>query len=383
MEPTKAYEHLPILKWTIFILKVMGGYQIRRNVLSYFTMLSLAFLVFEIQLDMILNWNGVETLKRVVFLPSVSLTTIKGFFLILQSKDFIHIVDLLKQFWSIDKFEEESSIQLNKVIVLVTRIWKAYVIMVLSFCTLMTCLPMIMYESKVLILSNFAFCDLKGNLTCWIANYIWQGFLMNFQAIPASLGFDLMFVIFTGYIYIGCEMIKIGLKRLNTTNITKRKFILREIVDQHDFLLKFVSTMNDMYTRMMFMQFYCSLLSLILVLYMIVADGVPPKFENVSYFGTLYSILACQLFIYAYSGTIIQTQIRSMTTYIFNVDWYKEHSTHLREDLSLMILRAQNATILNAGKMSDLNLELFVVTLKNSFSAFTLIWQVSNAEPDV
>lgn len=50
-----------------------------------------------------------------------------------------------------------------------------------------------------------------------------------------------------------------------------------------------------------------------------------------------------------------------MTTYIFNVDWYKEHSTHLREDLSLMILRAQNATILNAGKMSDLNLELFVV----------------------
>lgn len=75
MEPTKAYEHLPILKWTIFILKVMGGYQIRRNVLSYFTMLSLAFLVFEIQLDMILNWNGVETLKRVVFLPSVSLVT--------------------------------------------------------------------------------------------------------------------------------------------------------------------------------------------------------------------------------------------------------------------------------------------------------------------
>lgn len=167
----------------------------------------------------------------------------------------------MKQFWSIDKFEEESSIQLNKVIVLVTRIWKAYVIMVLSFCTLMTCLPMIMYESKVLILSNFAFCDLKGNLTCWIANYIWQGFLMNFQAIPASLGFDLMFVIFTGYIYIGCEMIKIGLKRLNTTNITKRKFILREIVDQHDFLLKFVSTMNDMYTRMMFMQFYCCIIS--------------------------------------------------------------------------------------------------------------------------
>lgn len=170
-------------------------------------------------------------------------------------------------------FQEESSKKMNKTIVLITRIWISYVGMVFGCCVFMSFLPFLDFEGRTLMFSDFAFCDLKASLVCWVINYSWQFFLLYFQALPACLGFDLTFIILTGYIFIGCQMIKMGLKRLNTDDVVKRKFILRKIVDQHDFLLKFVATMNDMYTRMMFMQFYCSLWSLILVLYMIVADG--------------------------------------------------------------------------------------------------------------
>lgn len=43
------------------------------------------------------------------------------------------------------------------------------------------------------------------------------------------------------------------------------------------------------------------------------------------------------------------------------VNWFEKGRTSLRKDLSLMIQRAQNTRVLSAGKMSELNLALWIV----------------------
>lgn len=73
MRPTTATNLIPCLKWTIFLLKLVGGFQKQQNFFGYFSIFSLCFIVFQMQLDMILNYSGVETLKRIMNMPSLFL----------------------------------------------------------------------------------------------------------------------------------------------------------------------------------------------------------------------------------------------------------------------------------------------------------------------
>lgn len=53
--------------------------------------------------------------------------------------------------------------------------------------------------------------------------------------------------------------------------------------------------------------------------------------------------------------------MKSLSTDMYMVNWYDKDRTKLRQDLAFMILRANKTKILHAGKMSNLNLDLFIV----------------------
>lgn len=181
------------------------------------------------------------------------------------------MVESLKCFWRADKFENESFGKIRKIFIMVTYIWKGYMFVVCVFCIYLCILPLLDIQSKMLILTNFTLCNSRI-LTCWLANYVWQVFLLWLQGLPTVLGFDLLFIIFTAYVCAAIKLLKIGLTKLNTDDLYKRKHILRNIINQHDFMMNFVNVMNDMFTTIMFLQFYCSLWSLVLTQYMMVAD---------------------------------------------------------------------------------------------------------------
>lgn len=199
-------------------------------------------------------------------------SAIKGFFMIINSNQLIDIVQDLRLFWRPNKFDSKTENEIQLFIRRITLICGSYSGSAVAVCSLMSIMPFLNFEERSLLYSDFTFCNVQ-NLLCWIPMYIWQFCAMMFQLLPVALGFDCLFVSLVGYIIVACKLLKIALQHLNTDNLQKRHYLLKEIVKQHDFMMKFVNALNDMYTVIMLLQFWCSLWSMILFLNMMVADG--------------------------------------------------------------------------------------------------------------
>lgn len=65
------------LKWALFNIRVIGGYRQKNSILSYITITSLFLVISFMVADLILNVNGIESLRRVTFLPSLFVVCIK------------------------------------------------------------------------------------------------------------------------------------------------------------------------------------------------------------------------------------------------------------------------------------------------------------------
>ncbi|XP_065160187.1 uncharacterized protein [Atheta coriaria] len=380
MRPSTASNQTKTLKWMLRLFPLMGGYRTKKNILSYFTILSGCLLVFHMFLDLVLYWDGMETLKRVKFLPGIFLCNIKGIFSILNSIKLIELVKMLKYFWRIDIADKPLQDKLMKIQKYITYISASYIVACIFLCVAFSLKPFFEEEAIILIISDYALCDLRA-AWCWWTMFIWQCYAISFQIAPSTLAVDCIFVIFTGYIYTACQLFTYGLKELNVEDLTRRRHFLKLAVMQHDVMMTFVSMVDGLFSMVMLLQFWCCLWSMILFLNMLVSDGFPPKFDDAIFYGIMYLLFVFQITLYSVGGAIIEDQIRNVSDDIFLVvEWFKKGRTDLRKDLSLMIQRAQNTRVLSAGKMSELNLALWIVTMKNSLSVFTLIWQLSTTQ---
>ncbi|XP_065161823.1 uncharacterized protein [Atheta coriaria] len=379
MPSTNTSNQTSALKLMLRMFVVMGGYRMKKNILSYFSMISVTLLVMHMFLDLVLNWNGMETLKRVKFLPSIFLCNIKSISVIVNARKLIHLVNMLKLFWRIDMLDKPLQDKMLKIRKYTNIICASYITACLFLCLAFFAKPFMETNEIILVLCDYSLCDLQS-AWCWWPMYIWQVYVVALQVCPSTLGFDCIFIIFTGYIYTACQLFTYGLQQLNVEDFTQRNDFLKLAVLQHDIMMTFVNLVDDLFSMVMLLQFWCSLWSMILFLNMLVADGFPPKFDDAIIYGTMYMVFVFQISLYSVGGAIIEDQIRNVSGNIFLVvNWFEKGRTSLRKDLSLMIQRAQNTRVLSAGKMSELNLALWIVTMKNSLSVFTLIWQLSNA----
>lgn len=192
--------------------------------------------------------------------------------MLINSKQLIKIVESLQQFWKPDIFDNETQEMIRKLLRKVTLLCASYSLSGVGVCILIATMPLLSIQERSLIYNDFTFCNLQS-LFCWIPMYIWQFYALMLEMIPACLGFDCLFVSFIGYIMTTCSLIKIALQKLNTDDLQKRHYILKEIVKQHDFMMTFLNSVNDMFTIVMLLQFWGSLWSMILMLNMMVANG--------------------------------------------------------------------------------------------------------------
>lgn len=199
-------------------------------------------------------------------------TGVKAIVLIHNSPQLIKIVNSLKHFWPPDNFDIEVAKKYHWVFKMITFLCINYASFGYVICAGMFASTIMDYHNRTLIYSDFVFCNLQS-LSCYIPMLIWQCIAMYLQIVPAALGFDAIFIIFIGYILCACDLIKAGMESLNTNDVLRRKYILKKIAQQHDFILDFINNLNDLFSAVMLLQFWCSLWSMILFLNMLAASG--------------------------------------------------------------------------------------------------------------
>ncbi|XP_017776933.1 PREDICTED: uncharacterized protein LOC108562932 [Nicrophorus vespilloides] len=342
-------------------------------------------LLLMIFLELALNWNGIETIRNVLYLPGISLVTVltiykinaKLIFLVINQKKIRFLLQRLEEFWPTDKYGESIQIGLQRMHDVAHKSIRFFVYVCVACICILSSAPFVS-NKRALPFSQYNICNLETS-PCFELLYAWQIMVTSLQILPITISFDGLFLSFILYAYIGIELIKNALLQAISTNAnsSETRGNINEIVKQHSLILTFIKETNLLFSGLLMIQFSASLGMQIFLLFMLTRNGIPPDTEHISTYGFLYITFILQLSIYSIGGTMIVNQTKILANISFGLEWYRDGNTDLAKSLKLIILRSQNGEKMTIGNIFDLDLITFIsvceLVLKTAFSIYTLL----------
>ncbi|XP_076765488.1 odorant receptor Or1-like [Xylocopa sonorina] len=238
----------------------------------------------------------------------------------------------------------------------------------------------IMIEASVMmttissLLTNFQ----EGRLTyrAWIPyNYtstIVFTLTFTFQLLPVlmqSLVHVATDVLFVGLLMQICCQFEILVSRLDDV-ATNSVATLRRFVRHHNCIYELAEAMNNTLNLMIFSQFFGSFLVLCLsMIQLLKADILSTEFlATILYLATIL----LQSFLYCWHGNEVKLKSIDLSDVIFHSNW-----TKLNKDSKQILLIAMNRTQspieLETAHVITVNVDLFVVLIKTSYSVYNLL----------
>ncbi|XP_072754238.1 uncharacterized protein [Anoplolepis gracilipes] len=191
----------------------------------------------------------------------------------------------------------------------------------------------------------------------------------------------------SGIVNVACESIICGLLLYiccqfeilehRLTKVTHDQHILHDCIRHHNLIFQYARTVNNMFSKIIALQFAVSMLVLCSNLYRIATTTNYVIFISLLvYTGAILT----QIFIYCWFGNEVKTKSLRLANNIFNkVEWLTLNN-NCKKDLLLIMKRTTIPIEFNSMYILTLNLDSFVALLKMSYSAFNLLHQTQETQ---
>ncbi|XP_071572213.1 odorant receptor 46a-like [Temnothorax nylanderi] len=185
----------------------------------------------------------------------------------------------------------------------------------------------------------------------------------------------------SGIVNAGCEGMICGLLlhlccqleilEYRLTKMADDENILRDCVYHHNRIFECAYTVNNMFAKIIGLQFAVSMLVLCSNLYRIAMATDYVIFLSLM---TYTSAILSQIFIYCWFGNELKVKSLQLASNVFNVKW-SGLSNSSKKGLLIIMKRATIPIEFSSAHIITMNLESFVALLKMSYSAFNLLHQ--------
>ncbi|XP_011882884.1 PREDICTED: uncharacterized protein LOC105570367 [Vollenhovia emeryi] len=157
------------------------------------------------------------------------------------------------------------------------------------------------------------------------------------------------------------------------TKLTHDQNSLRDCVCHHNQIFEYAYTVNNMFAKIIAIQFAVSMLVLCSNLYRIAMAT-----DYVSFIPLIMytSAILVQIFIYCWFGNEVKLKSLQLMNSIYHIEWPALSNSN-KKDLLLMMRRAMTPIEFTSSYIITMNIESFVALLKMSYSVFNLLHQTN------
>ncbi|XP_018374371.1 PREDICTED: odorant receptor 46a-like [Trachymyrmex cornetzi] len=171
-------------------------------------------------------------------------------------------------------------------------------------------------------------------------------------------------------LHICCQFEILGYR---LTKLTHDQNSLRDCVRHHNCIFEYAYTVNNMFAKIIAIQFAVSMLVVCSNLYRIAMAR-----DYVSFIPLIMytSAILVQIFIYCWFGNEVKLKSLQLINSIYDIEWLALSNSN-KKDLLLIMKRAMTPIEFTSGYIITMNLESFVALLKMSYSVFNLLHQTN------
>ncbi|XP_024872652.1 odorant receptor 94a-like [Temnothorax curvispinosus] len=169
-------------------------------------------------------------------------------------------------------------------------------------------------------------------------------------------------------LHICCQFEILGYR---LTKLTHDQNSLRDCVYHHNRIFEYAYTVNNMFAKIIAIQFAVSMLVVCSNLYRIAMAA-----DYVSFIPLMMytSAILVQIFIYCWFGNEVKLKSLQLVNSIYDIEW-PALSNNNKRNLLLIMKRAMTPIEFTSAYIITMNLESFVALLKMSYSVFNLLHQ--------
>ncbi|XP_015183161.1 PREDICTED: odorant receptor 13a-like [Polistes dominula] len=167
-----------------------------------------------------------------------------------------------------------------------------------------------------------------------------------------------------------------NLIHLNSTTRQEFQNKLRYIIRRHDYLKRFVDTIEDQFNLMLLFQMLGCTLQLCIECFqglkLMAGEGEKMPLVEMFFFAFYAFYVLLQLYLYCFVGEKLWTESTEVARAAYECNWYNL-LPHEARSLILIIRRARSPFRLTAGKFFTLNHELYSSVLKTSMGYLSVL----------
>ncbi|XP_011704296.1 PREDICTED: odorant receptor 46a, isoform A-like [Wasmannia auropunctata] len=169
-------------------------------------------------------------------------------------------------------------------------------------------------------------------------------------------------------LHICCQFEILGYR---LAKLTHNQNSLRDCVCHHNRIFEYAYTINNMFAKIIAIQFAVSMLVVCSNLYRIAMAADYLSFIPLMMYT---SAILVQIFIYCWFGNEVKIKSLQLMNSIYNTDWPALSNSN-KKDILLIMRRATTPIEFTSAYIITMNLESFVALLKMSYSVFNLLHQ--------
>ncbi|KYB25705.1 hypothetical protein TcasGA2_TC034194 [Tribolium castaneum] len=342
------------MKQALKLADVLGFNPLKNDNLTklkkYSSLICMISVVVSAILEFVSNFSALETYESAPesLVPQFQ-TLAKISSLLLSQKDITELIDEIKYFWKLDQFGDFHTRKLKKIYKYVTIFFYFYTLMLSGACVLFTITTVIFTPEKPLFL---CYGGLHGLPSPQFEIY----FVVDLAAIVImSFGvaaYDGIFFYFAFHVYAEFKLVKVAFKGKST-------FI--EAVKHHDFLLKYLRKLNEIYSPIFLCQFFSNLLGICFCLFMLSRSGMPPELTSFSKYFISLVAFTVQTYIFCLIGDLVSELSLDISNVIFYVDWLDDEVYKSKTARLVIMNKAQSPVKLTIGKFTGMDLRTFLL----------------------
>ncbi|XP_043503441.1 odorant receptor 13a-like [Polistes fuscatus] len=165
---------------------------------------------------------------------------------------------------------------------------------------------------------------------------------------------------------------------INLNSNTRQEFQnkLRYIIRRHDYLKRFVDTIEDQFNIMLLFQMLGCTLQLCIECFqglkLMAGEGEKMPLVEMFFFAFYVFYVLLQLYLYCFVGEKLWTESTEVARAAYECNWY-DLLPHEAKSLILIIRRSRSPFRLTAGKFFTLNHELYSSVLKTSMGYLSVL----------
>ncbi|XP_051169682.1 odorant receptor 67a-like [Leptopilina boulardi] len=251
-------------------------------------------------------------------------------------------------------------------------------IFVTSCCVNLALFTLIPLSKGVVIFRTWIPYEVNSRFRYWITEFFQTIFLSVSVAIYSAV--EIVAPIMMQQICAQLEICRyrlVNIPRLLKLNDTDKietyrqeSKLMENCVLHHVYIYSLKEKLNDLFSLMVFMQFFCSTISLCTVVYQL-SKIIIMSLKFWSMFIILI-LLLMQIFLYCLFGELMIQKSLAVSDTVYRMNW-TTLSEKTKKNLIMIMIRSSRPIELNGASIITMSINTFVKVLKASFSIFNLI----------